>query len=285
MSILLSIIIPVYNRQSKINRLFESLLNSSDYEIHKKQLEIIVIDDKSSSATNVPNKENILLYRNSQNLGPSRSRKIGYNLSTGKYIHFHDSDDGFTPNWLSLIFKSLKDTQEYDVILTARNEINKDIQRYRIQKYFHKNYQNTIKIKKRLIYRNCMGPLGGVIFSRKILKNVSFKKMASSQDWHMYIESSEYFFRLLSKPDISYNFYIDGTDRISNNSSKKILGYLQLSRTTAERSCFGRNIRLYYLYLCRKHIKNKKIINNFYKKNIYLIIIYYIIVTIYWRIS
>lgn len=281
----LSIIIPVYNRQKGLNRVIDSLKSSSEYIKYIKYIEIIVIDDFSKEKIAISGVGNTILIRNSSNIGAPASRRKGYELSKGIFIHFHDSDDGFSENWLKSIIDVIIDGDDFDVMVTARNNAGTDSIEYKYQKYFHKNASDINKVKKRLVYRNCMGPLGGVIFSRSTLSSDTFKSMSSSQDWYMYINSLNRVTRLISRPDVTYDFHIDGDDRISHDSQKKILGFLQLSRTTSQLSFFGRKIRLYYLYTCREHVKAKGgNIHRFYQKNRVSIIFYYLVITVYWRL-
>ncbi len=288
MSILLSIIVPVYNRQTGIVKLLNSLVNSVDFQLYKNIIEIIIIDDASSTDVTLPYYPitHLTLIRNSKNYGAPISRKKGFKLSQGNFVHFHDSDDAFSEQWLAGIIKKLTHYLYIDILLTARYDINeKNVSQYRVQKYFHKNNNRIDKIKKRLLYRNCMGPLGGVTFSRKVMMHISFKNLASCQDWQMYLDAIPYSKVLVSCPEITYTFFTGGEDRISHNSLKKILGFLQLSQTTAKESIFAKNIRLFYLYTCKSHILKKKgVVNNFYNKHYFIILLNFILITLYLRL-
>lgn len=284
--VLLSIIIPVYNRQKSLNRLLFSLQSSVDYDRYEKFIELIIIDDASRDVVTFSFAGSVTLVKNNENMGAVVSRRRGYDLSVGKFVHFHDSDDGFSKDWLGAVVGLIINQPGFDVLLTGRNNLSGGSSSYKYQKYFHKYYSNPERLKKRLIYRNCMGPLGGVVFSRSAVSIMTFKSMASSQDWYMYIDVLDRAKNLVSRPDITYDFYIDGDDRISHDARKKVLGFLQLSRVTAVRSIFGRKIRLFYLHTCNQHVYAKGgVVKKLYKKHRLPIFFYYLIITLYWRFT
>ncbi|HHL18944.1 MAG TPA: glycosyltransferase family 2 protein [Thiothrix sp.] len=287
MGILLSIVIPVYNRQTGIENLLNSLVQSSAYQDYQENIEVIVIDDASTVAITLPSLpiSHLVLSRHTENGGAPKSRARGFKLSHGEFVHFHDSDDAFSAQWLANVVELLTHRRDIDVLLTARYDIDKDnIPRYKVQKFFHKNSHNIDKIKKRLLYRNCMGPLGGVTFSRKVIESITFRNLASCQDWQMYLDVMCHAKVLVSKPTITYHFFVGGDDRISHNSLKKILGFLQLSKVTAKKSLFGKDIRFFYLYTCKMHLMKKDgLIKNFYKKHQVIVFVYFILITLYWR--
>jgi glycosyltransferase involved in cell wall biosynthesis len=90
-----SIIVPVYNSSRYLYKCINSLLNQS-----LKDIEIILIDDKSSDASlsiiekyekMFPNVIKVL--KNTDNRGAGYSRNRGLSAATGEYIGFVDSDD------------------------------------------------------------------------------------------------------------------------------------------------------------------------------------------------
>ena len=93
-NILVSIIIPTYNRAEKI----ENAINSVIYQTYS-EWEIIVVDDASSDDTceivgrYVNNNINIKYIKLGQNMGTSNARNVGMKNSSGAYIAFLDSDD------------------------------------------------------------------------------------------------------------------------------------------------------------------------------------------------
>lgn len=101
----ISIIIPVYNREKAIARCLTKL-KQSDYD--KRNIELILIDDCSAdNSVNVilhfvsafPNI--IILKRKINSGGASTPRNHGLEVATGRWVLFIDSDDYITPHALS----------------------------------------------------------------------------------------------------------------------------------------------------------------------------------------
>ena len=91
---LLSIIIPYYNRNHLIGRMLDSLL---DQDISPSDYEIIVVDDGSQEEPVVlkdyANRYPQIHYHRIDHAGVSPARNIGLSLATGKWLYFCDSDD------------------------------------------------------------------------------------------------------------------------------------------------------------------------------------------------
>lgn len=283
---LLSIIIPVYNRQEGLNVLLTALLKAMTVDDFSDSIEIIVIDDCSRRKITIPELPcAIFLERNKKNLGAPLSRKRGFKKSKGEFVHFHDSDDSITDKWLSGILLALKHGRTTDILMTARIDRDQCGDTVRLQKYFHNNVLHPEKIQARLVYRNCMGPLGGVTFSREVLKKIRFLDYASCQDWQMYIDAIKYSNKLKSLDNVYFLFNKEGNDRISMNARKKLVGHSQLSKLTSKESVFKKNIRLFYLVTCKKHIFNKGgRILKVYKENRLGIMTVFVLTSIYWRL-
>ncbi len=94
---LVSIIIPYFNSDAY----FEKLLISIG-EQTTKDLEVIVIDDKSSredsskklkeNINNFP-ELNLIYHYNEENLGVAETRNVGFKLATGEFVTYVDADD------------------------------------------------------------------------------------------------------------------------------------------------------------------------------------------------
>ena len=91
-NIIISIIIPTFNREKSIAKSIQSVLNQTFNNI-----EIIIIDDCSSDNTENVIKlikdKRIKYLKLNQTKGASYARNIGIMLAKGKFISFQDSDD------------------------------------------------------------------------------------------------------------------------------------------------------------------------------------------------
>ena len=92
---MVSVIIPVFNRENTIRRALDSVLKQTYQDI-----EIIVIDDGSTDKTVSQLKDLPIKLITQENKGVSSARNRGIEASQGDFIAFLDSDDEWMPNKL-----------------------------------------------------------------------------------------------------------------------------------------------------------------------------------------
>ena len=121
----ISIIIPLYNRESYLDRCISSALNQKDISS-----EIILVDDGSTDGSlsicekYAAEHSNIRIIHK-DNGGISSSRNAGLDAATGDYIFFLDSDDYLVEDSL----KALQDTIEAhgaDYVMADFERVNED---------------------------------------------------------------------------------------------------------------------------------------------------------------
>lgn len=168
----------MYNAEKYIERCIQSVLEQTYSDI-----EIIIIDDKSTDNTNkilefYKENDRITIISSEENRGVSESRNIGLRISKGDYVTFVDADDVLPLNALEIL---------YDVI----NEENADIVCGKVSGEISEN--KTIKEKlliekdnlKELIEKliscgkysydlNNLGYACGKLYKRDILRNCFF---------------------------------------------------------------------------------------------------------------
>lgn len=105
---LISIIVPIYNRQDKAYRCYKSIINQT-----YQNLEIIFVDDGSTDNT----KEVLKTFTDPRfkaiyqtNAGPFEARRNGFENSHGKYVCFIDSDDTVSKDFIQKLYYTLKKT-------------------------------------------------------------------------------------------------------------------------------------------------------------------------------
>lgn len=102
--ILISIIIPVYNREASIKAMLDTILQQED-----EQCELIIVDDGSNDKTYLLCKEMKGKFRmhvellQKNNGGVSSARNAGLEKARGKYVCFIDSDDMIDNNYIASI--------------------------------------------------------------------------------------------------------------------------------------------------------------------------------------
>ena len=116
---MISVIITCYNLQDYIERCITSIVNQT-----YSNLEIIIVNDCSTDdslevITRLSKLDNRLrLINNPENYGAGKSRKIGINLASGKYIALIDGDDYISPGFL----QELRNYAElYEADITSGN--------------------------------------------------------------------------------------------------------------------------------------------------------------------
>ena len=111
-----SVIIPVYNPGSGIDKCIESVRSQTLHDI-----EIIFIDDcgndnsmeKVRKAAAID--ERIIILTNSENLGPGFSRNRGIETSHGEYLSFIDADDFVNNAFLEELYHKAK-SRDFDIV-------------------------------------------------------------------------------------------------------------------------------------------------------------------------
>ena len=161
---LISVIIPVYNVEKYIDRCMESVFKQT-----YKNLEIILVDDKSNDGSN----EKCLTYKfdhrvvvvHGENKGLSGARNSGLDIAKGKYVVFIDSDDYAEPTMIDNLYQCAQKTGADTVIGGFRRQTG-----------------NKIDIKN--------NEFAGIIYdTHDDIKNKVLKKMLAS-DGHTHIEMS-----------------------------------------------------------------------------------------------
>lgn len=102
-----SIIIPIYNAESYLERCIKSVIGQS-----YNNIEVILINDGSSDHSGEVCKkyasiDNRIIYISQKNAGPSIARNKGLELCTGEYIQFVDSDDVLSEKMTETLVSSM----------------------------------------------------------------------------------------------------------------------------------------------------------------------------------
>ena len=137
---LVSVIIPTYNRKGYLQQAINSVLLQSHQEV-----EIIVVDDGSSpeqrlQKSRIAHEEIKYFYR--PHHGVASARNFGVSMSKGDYIAFLDSDDLWERRKLEKQLEFLKNNPEYKVCYTNERWVRNG--EYLNQMKKHKKYHGWI---------------------------------------------------------------------------------------------------------------------------------------------
>lgn len=148
MSLLVSIVIPVFNGERFLNLAIESCLNQS-----YRNLEIIIVNDCSTDNsqeiidTYIAKDSRVKCFKNETNLKLPKSLNNGFSMAKGELFTWTSDDNEFRPNALEEMVKNLI-CQNYDLIYSGYE-----------RKY--SNEENNVYVKplspNRLISKNSVG--------------------------------------------------------------------------------------------------------------------------------
>ena len=111
---LISVVIPTYNRGHLIRKCIESVLAQT-----YKDIEVIVVDDGSTDNTKEVIKgisDNRVRYLYQKNQGACVARNLGIESAKGEYIAFQDSDDEWLPDKLEKQNEILERNPDIDIV-------------------------------------------------------------------------------------------------------------------------------------------------------------------------
>lgn len=149
---IVSLVIPIWNREEDIDHLFQDIKNQEF-----KDFEVIIVNDGSEDNTKEKIRSESIKYNNinfkvidTVHNGVSAARNIGIKASKGEYIVFADSDDRFGAEYIKSLIES---TNEADlvcggyIISNERENIRKEFERNILQvKDFRNMYDSSDSI-------------------------------------------------------------------------------------------------------------------------------------------
>ncbi|BAQ61470.1 polysaccharide biosynthesis glycosyl transferase CpsJ [Geminocystis sp. NIES-3708] len=172
---LISVIIPVYNREKYVSEAIESVLKQT-YQF----LDIIVIDDGSTdkSAEIIKSFGSKIRYFYQENSGISSALNHGLKVAKGEFIAFLDSDDLWTENKLNLQIKVLKKNTQVSIVFAH-------IQQF-ISPELDTNIQDKIDLPNEIMKGYVKGTMLAKkeVFSQIGLFDISLK-LGDFIDWYL----------------------------------------------------------------------------------------------------
>lgn len=262
---LVSVVMPVYNKQYTINQSMQSIFDQSISD-----WELIVVDDASTDSSremiSTVDEKRLKRVFLPTNKGVVNAYKEGIKRANGKYIMFHDSDDLSLPDRAE---KCLKVIGDADVLYHGIYVIA----RHPSIPLLAKRYKPALPWKPERIYKEQYIP--GVIFAKKeILDKVKFPDEAKcAWDWmhHIllhqlgakYVSLDDGLYEYYRYPDtsLSYKNEMEGTRQ---EAMKWIQKYLIKNKIVKKDHKFGKGFKAYHKngkkesYNLMKEDKNEK---------------------------
>ncbi len=185
--VLVSVIIPTYNRKTYVVRAIDSVLAQS-----YKNVEIIVVDDCSKDDTyevllQMQKKHpNLVAKRNDVNLGPAGTANAGIEAARGKYIAILDDDDIWSDRKkLEKQVDFLEKNNEY--VLVGGGVIKVDVQGKEITRYV--SIERDADIRKILLINNVFAHSSVLFRKEAFLKTGGYQKdLKYFADWDLWLK-------------------------------------------------------------------------------------------------
>lgn len=221
---LISVIIPLYNKEAIIGRSIQSVLSQSF-----KDFELIIVNDGSTDGSAKMVKtfcDDRILFIEQENGGPSKARNTGIRHAQGDWIVFLDADDELLPDALSNFWSSHlrhkdADIIDYGTILKSGERTKKRL--HKEEGYIKNNFKSWF-------YGELMPGSGHSMFHTSL-----FKENLYDERLRRY-EDAELLFRMLKKavvymetlPAFIVNTEFSMASNARENISEDFAGHLSL---------------------------------------------------------
>ena len=202
-----SIIIPVYNVEKYLNRCFESVIRQT-----YRNIEVILVDDGSPDncpllCDQLARSDDRVSVIHKNNGGLSSARLAGFDIASGEYILFVDSDDYISPTMVGTLVQSIENSNA-DIAMCAYTRVEGEDETAQYLPYTESLLSGREKIEGRYIL-----PLMGCSFSEisipgflciRLLKKSLIQRFFFGSERKYFME--DHVFDLL---------YADGIEKIS----------------------------------------------------------------------
>lgn len=213
-----SVIIPTYNRETKIVEAIKSVKQQA-----YKDIEVIVCDDGSTDNTKnviarLQKKDKRIKFITGKHTGlPAITRNKGLKVAKGEWVAFLDDDDVWDKDKLLLQAKII-DTKKCDMVCS--NAISSETRK----KLINLNKNGFLSTKELL--RNNLVVCSSVLVKRKVLEKIGGfsenKKMKAIEDYDLWLRiSTDRKIYFLNKNLVFYNDDPKNSIRKNNLSARK----------------------------------------------------------------
>ena len=201
----LSIIIPTYKRIAQLEKTLRSISSACPSEY-----ETIVIDDcPDGSAFSIAKKYNAkYFYKNGTNRGQAKSRNLGIQISSGRFLIFVDDDDFFNADGISDLQAAT--SAGYSFVFGNYTVLSNDKLTLNDTSSYGKN---ELLVMNRI-------PIGSYIIEKTMIKNGFDERINSHEDWEF----------LLNNVNWNKSIHIDKNIVTIDKTKNKIDSYSAMRR-------------------------------------------------------
>ena len=185
--VLISVIIPTYNKSQYLKEAIESVLNQT-----YKNIEIIIVDDGSTDNTEKIARSfqgTRIIYFFQKNKGPAGARDSGIKKAQGEYVAFLDSDDLWLPEKLERQIEFMERNSEIGLLGTGCYEV--DSGGKMIGK---KNFPTENNILQKILIKYNPFIQSSVTIKKEILDKVEGydENFSESEDYDLWLRIAKY---------------------------------------------------------------------------------------------
>ena len=227
---MVSIILPIYNKQRELKQCLESILTQT-----YKDIEIILVNDGSKDSSKdicekFLEKDNRIKLINKKNEGVELARITGLENANGNYITFVDPDDWIPNNAVELLVKAIK-MENADVSFGRYCRV---MDKYAlIRKEVKSNIYNNLVIEKAKLMNEYYGSfcgwgdlpvnMCGKLYKKSLIDSANYKRVGIShgEDLCFNLQVLPHASKMVSMPEIIYFYRWGGmTNKINKNLFK-----------------------------------------------------------------
>lgn len=214
-TVLVSVIIPTYNRPNFIKNSLNSALTQM-----LKDIEVIVINDGGVDIKSIIdgfNDSRVRYFSLDKHLGVSRARNIGIMNAKGKYISYLDDDDFFFPNHLAILVSFLEQNPEIDLVYSDAIRLHqiKIGNTYYTHKLDFPYSQEFDRVK--ILFGNFI-PIDCIVHRKSIFNKIGLfdETLEALEDWDFLIRTSRLFsIKHLNVVTCAFSWREDGSSTTS----------------------------------------------------------------------
>lgn len=179
---MISIILPIFNKETKIARCIDSILKQT-----YSNFEVILVDDKSTDSSGEICDRYSKMYVNiftihcEKNGGPGKARNIGLDNVRGEYIAFADPDDYVSPYYLEFLYRLLI---ENNADISSCNYIREEKKGKHFKDQKALFFYNGIEAVNEMWYeQKIFICVWGKLYKRELWNNIKFRENYVLEDY------------------------------------------------------------------------------------------------------
>lgn len=237
---MISVVIPLYNKEASIAQSLKSVL-SQEYD----DFEVVIVDDGSTDGSvgvvEAINDSRIRLIKQ-ENGGPSKARNTGVKNAKGEWILFLDADDEMLPEAIEFFAKKIQKHNDVDMFLGEVVINNGKTERLAIE-YAEGNVKNPFKAHVLGRLFQCSGT---TVYRKSIVEKYPFdERVRRYEDLQRIFKLyRKYRLYLCHKPVAKINLEFSAASRARKDIKEDFLGHLDFKGKS-----FWEKIALYAFYL------------------------------------